>query len=81
MLGAEGPLTLGQAGQGVAKEVAASSSELLLQVMEENRNLRLKLEMPDASLSWHSQGTSRTRVVRSPVSFAPGVGSLARTCT
>ena len=56
------------------------AEELLEQMAEENRSLRLRLEQLETQSSWHSGGTRASQEMpeQSPVSFAPcgmtGVG-------
>ena len=46
--------------------------QLLAQLLEENRNLRLRLDQVETQSSWHSGGTRLTGVEQSPVSFGIG---------
>ena len=56
--------------------------QLLIQMMEENRSLRMRLEHTESASSWHSQATRimpperplPDMAVQSPMSFAPGTG-------
>ena len=46
--------------------------QLLVQVLEENRALRLRLDQVETQSSWHSGGTRMSGVEQSLVSFGPG---------
>ena len=53
--------------------------ELLVQMLEENRNLRMRLEQVETQSSWHSGNTGATShgaMEHSPVSFAPVSGAV-----
>ena len=46
--------------------------QLLAQVLEENRALRMRLDQVETQSSWHSGGTRMSNMEQSPVSFEPG---------
>ena len=74
LMGQRGDQPSSEDNRELVPAMGARVQDLLIQMMEENRSLRLRLEQLETQSSWHSQGTRVTPDTpeHSPVSFAPG---------